>query len=80
MTLKEIEKLAEYQVSGDASADSHVKQLLRADKLARMLLRVLPVVRAAVRWRDCDEDPAATECSHDDLADSVDQMRREMEE
>lgn len=46
MTLDEIEALARHQVSGDASADPPTTQLLRADKLARALLDILPVIRA----------------------------------
>lgn len=59
---------------------------LSAD-LAVMLLRVLPVVRAAEEWRDrgpgqshCDEEDCPCTSTVCRLKITVDQMRREMEE
>jgi hypothetical protein len=51
VTLAEIESLAELQISGEAPADDRHTQLVRADRLARALLDVLPVVKASIDVR-----------------------------
>lgn len=87
MNLAEIERLARYQLSGDASADSHVKQLLRADKLARVVLAMLPAVRVGAALRDTWDGPIALKpgVSYQDeielaraFIEAVDTLRREL--
>lgn len=86
MTLDDAEKLAREQLSGEASADSHVRQLLRADKLARLIVNVLPVVRAAERREGARRECQRTGRGHDALVlasealeDAIDTMRAALE-
>lgn len=94
MTPDDIEKLAREALANDdgyEAANYHDNALVLMHRkptrdLARALLAVLPVVRAAVEWRErgpgqshCDEEDCPCTSATCRLKNAVDQMRREME-
>ena len=80
MTLDEIEKLARGAFADGAYGPMHSGP--REQDLARALLLAIPVLRAAVAWMD-DKSRArvyAWEHTVIDLANSIAQMRRSLEQ